>query len=120
MMAAASRIVCIEPRDTRRVVERDAGWLALRDKVAAVVITTERTAAQSRGEVTKPVDTTFGAFQAASTQRENNPAPSPAICPAIMLYVRALGASGFSTSSYAVGPRLAKISGLRQPTRLRP
>ena len=81
--------------------------------MAAVVITTERTAAQSRGEVTKPVDATFGAFQAASTQRENNPAPSPAICPAIMLCVRALGASGFSTSSYAVGPRLAKISGLR-------
>jgi hypothetical protein len=42
----------------------------LRAKVAAVVITTDRTDAQRRGEVTKPVDATFGALHAANNQRE--------------------------------------------------
>lgn len=69
-MATASRFVCIDPKETRRVVESEAGWPALRASVAAVVITTDNTAAQRRVEVRKSADETFGEFQAANAHRE--------------------------------------------------
>ena len=76
-IASAPRAVCIAPRETRRVVESDAGWLALIARVPAVVIVAAITAAQILAGATKPDNVTCGAFQAPRIHKAKKAAPTP-------------------------------------------
>ena len=85
MMASAPRPVCIDPSDTKSEVDRDAGWLAFNAKVAAVVMTTARSAAQSLRLLTSSATVTFGEFQACNAHNAKKPAPNAMKCPTMML-----------------------------------
>lgn len=85
MMASASRPLCIDPSETKSVVESAAGWLAFKAKVTAMVMTTARTAAQRRGLLTISAAVNFGAPHAWRTHNDRNPAASATKCPTMML-----------------------------------
>jgi hypothetical protein len=69
-MKMASRPFCTSPSETSRVVEWQAGGMALMTRVTRVVVTTDRTAAPNLGLDTKPAAATFGASGSQQPQRQ--------------------------------------------------
>lgn len=113
----ASQGACSNPIATSSAVAVAAGWLARASSVPSTVSAAAMVALQIRIAGT-PAAETGAALHAPVAHSAINPAPTPMRWPTTTQYGCALRRSGVSIISYAVGPRLAKMSGCRvaQPT----